>query len=158
MLWNWDTIDTCYLAASWHIANTGMFVASCIGACLLSITLEAMRRVNRSYDAYILRQLAALNSANDFKPVPRRATALQQAIRAILHAVLFGLAYIVMLIVMTANGYMILSIIIGAGTGKFFCDWLSLDGASDVKREECVTVCCNCECLYPRWFDSGRPC
>lgn len=143
MLWNWDTIDTCYLSSSWHITNTGMFIASCIGAALLSITLEALRRVTRSYDAYILRQLSALNTANDFKPVTRRATALQQATRAILHAVLFGLAYIVMLIVMAANGYMIISIILGAGVGKFFCDWLVLDGEMGVKRDECVTVCCN---------------
>jgi copper transporter 1 len=143
MLWNWDSIDTCYLTSSWHITNNGMFAASCIGAAILSIMLEALRRVNRSYDAYILSQLSALNTANDYKPVTRRATALQQGVRAVLHAVLFGLAYIVMLIVMAANGYMIISIIIGAGIGKFFCDWLVLDGDGGVKRDECVTVCCN---------------
>lgn len=120
-----------------------MFAASCIGAALLSITLEALRRVVRIYDSYILRQLSALNTANDFKPVNRRATALQQGVRAILHAVLFGLAYIIMLIVMAANGYMIISIVLGAGVGKFFCDWLELDGESGVSRDQCVTVCCN---------------
>merc|ERR1711939_1032577 len=53
-----------------------------------------------------------------------RATMLQQAIRAFLHAVTFGGAYIIMLLVMYFNGYIIISVFLGAGIGKFLCDWL----------------------------------
>jgi copper transporter 1 len=35
-----------------------------------------------------------------------------------------GLAYIVMLLVMGFNGYIFVSIILGAVLGKFLCDWM----------------------------------
>lgn len=40
-------------------------------------------------------------------------------------AVAFGIAYILMLIAMAFNGYVIIVIIIGAGFGKFLCDWMT---------------------------------
>ncbi|CRK37012.1 hypothetical protein BN1708_007267 [Verticillium longisporum] len=45
-------------------------------------------------------------------------------IRAVLHTTFFGLAYIIMLLAMYYNGYIIISILLGAGLGKFLCDWL----------------------------------
>lgn len=53
-----------------------------------------------------------------------RATPLQQLTRAAIHAVVFGVAYIVMLLAMYYNGYVLFSIFIGAGIGKFLCDWM----------------------------------
>lgn len=37
----------------------------------------------------------------------------------------FGIAYILMLVAMAFNGYAIIVIIIGAGFGKFVCDWMT---------------------------------
>lgn len=54
-----------------------------------------------------------------------RPTPLQQLIRAVLHAMTFGVAYIIMLLAMYFNGFVIISIILGAGLGKFLCDWKS---------------------------------
>lgn len=31
MLWNWYTIDSCFLAKSWHVTSRGMFAGTCIG-------------------------------------------------------------------------------------------------------------------------------
>lgn len=31
MLWNWYTIDSCFLARSWHVTSRGMFAGTCIG-------------------------------------------------------------------------------------------------------------------------------
>ena len=56
MLWNWDTIDTCFISKTWHIRSTGMFAGSCIGVILLVMTLEFLRRVVKEYDRYLLRQ------------------------------------------------------------------------------------------------------
>ncbi|KAJ5094603.1 hypothetical protein N7456_010464 [Penicillium angulare] len=56
MLWNWHTIDACFISRSWHITSRGMFAGSCIGALLLVIALEALRRLGREYDAFILRR------------------------------------------------------------------------------------------------------
>ncbi|KAF2798813.1 Ctr copper transporter [Melanomma pulvis-pyrius CBS 109.77] len=141
MLWNWYTIDACFLAESWHITSGGMFAASCIGVALLVVCLEFMRRLGKEHDAYLLRQFqrnlhsrrtAEAAEANCCSsPValePQyatfRATPLQQLIRAVIHGVTLGLAYIVMLLAMYYNGYIIISIILGAILGKFLCDWM----------------------------------
>lgn len=137
MLWNWYTIDACFLSSSWHITSAGMFAGSCIGVAALVVVLEFCRRLGKEYDAFIVRQFkrnlsaraaTASRIANSDSSEPPfatfRATPLQQLIRAVLHAVVFGLAYIVMLLAMYYNGYIIFSIIIGSGIGKFLCDWL----------------------------------
>jgi copper transporter 1 len=54
MLWNWNTIDSCFLARSWHIRSRGMFAGSCIGVICLVIVLEFLRRIAREYDAFII--------------------------------------------------------------------------------------------------------
>ncbi|ETS79625.1 hypothetical protein PFICI_09478 [Pestalotiopsis fici W106-1] len=180
MLWNWYTIDACFLSTSWHITNNGMFAATCIGVILMVVLLEFLRRLGKEYDALILRQFqrhvaaqsvaaAAKKEAPEpvsccapppdeeeveaAKPGPRtitfRATPLQQLIRSVIHAVTFGLAYIVMLLAMYFNGYIIISIIIGAGIGKFVCDWMVLkvvvgldESSGGVAGIEEPTVCC----------------
>lgn len=175
MLWNWYTIDACFLSESWHITNNGMFAATCIGVILLVVILEFLRRLSKEYDALILRQfrrhvaaqtaLAASKTEveptsccappevqEEAKPGPRtvtfRATPLQQLIRAAIHAVMFGVGYIIMLLAMYFNGYIIISIIIGSGIGKFVCDWMvlkvvvGLDENGAVSSVEEPTVCC----------------
>ncbi|KAI0378550.1 copper transport protein ctr4 [Hypomontagnella monticulosa] len=141
MTWNWNTIGTCFLAESWRIENEGTFAASCIGVFLLVICLEFLRRLGKEYDSFILRQfqqyLAAQARASKVEgsccsdepaPGPQvvtfRATPVQQLIRSVIHAMAFGIAYILMLIAMAFNGYIIISIIVGAGVGKFLCDWM----------------------------------
>ncbi|GIJ99190.1 copper transporter integral membrane protein that functions in high affinity copper transport [Aspergillus viridinutans] len=54
MLWNWYTIDSCFLSSQWHITSRGMFAGSCIGVICLVICLEFLRRVGREYDAFIV--------------------------------------------------------------------------------------------------------
>lgn len=165
MLWNWYTIDACFLSSSWQIKNEGMFAATCIGVILLVICVEFMRRMGKEYDELLLRQfhrratahgvaLAAKGCTGDVVPARQtiifRATPLQQFIRAVIHAATFGGAYIIMLLAMYFNGYVIICIFIGAGLGKFLCDWLvvriDLDGPGDREKEaqgiEETTVCC----------------
>ncbi|KAI0476305.1 putative high affinity copper protein [Xylariaceae sp. FL0804] len=156
MLWNWNTVDTCFLAESWQISSDGAMAATCIGVLLLVVCLEFLRRLGREYDALILRRfqqhVAAESAAAATQlskpggdtcctettplggeaPLPRRqttatfrATPLQQLVRAVLHAAAFGLAYVIMLIAMSFNGYVIVCIIVGAGIGKFACDWMA---------------------------------
>ncbi|KUI69262.1 Copper transport protein ctr4 [Cytospora mali] len=151
MLWNWYTIDSCFLAESWHVSSQGAFAASCIGTILLVMVLEALRRFGREYDDWILRgfqaRAATLSDCSssrnngsvakvgfettvsaarvDGRLVVFRASPLQQVIRSVIHAVSLGVAYIVMLLVMSYNGYIIICVIIGGGLGKFFFDWMT---------------------------------
>ena len=144
MLWNWRIVDSCILAESWHIKNNAMFAASCIGAALLVVCLEFLRRLSSEWDAYLLRQFqrhlriqqAALDSAMPSNccdgPATKlgthyatfRATSLQQLVRAVIHGITLGVAYILMLIVMSFNGFLFISIVLGAILGKFLCDWM----------------------------------
>ncbi|OTA99434.1 hypothetical protein M426DRAFT_16458 [Hypoxylon sp. CI-4A] len=166
MTWNWNTVGTCFLAESWRVENEGSFAASCIGVFVLVICLEFLRRLGKEYDGFILRQfqqhVAALTAASKGEdsccsetpdPGPQvvtfRATPLQQLIRSVIHAMAFGVAYILMLIAMAFNGYIIISIIVGAGVGKFLCDWMIakvvIGGESQPNKAaglEEASVCC----------------
>lgn len=144
-----------------------MFAATCIGVILLVIVVEFLRRIGKEYDALIQRQfqrqatahgvaLAARGCSGDVAPAHQtltfRASPLQQLIRAVIHAMTFGAAYIIMLLAMYFNGYVIICIFIGSGLGKFLCDWLvvriELDGVAEekgvdgTKGIEETTVCC----------------
>ncbi|KAH0161536.1 putative high affinity copper protein, partial [Aureobasidium melanogenum] len=186
MLWNWYTIDACFLAPSWHIKTHGMFAASCIGVALLVVCLEFLRRLSKEYDTYILRQFhrraASLQyqprvsyvapkfdnqgtpggcgpAASCAPPLPEqrfitfRATPSQQIARGIIHAATFGVGYIIMLLAMYFNGYIIISIILGAFLGKVLCDWMVVrlplirEQSYDESQDEAPassepTVCC----------------
>lgn len=54
MMWNWNTIDACFISESWHITSNGMFAGSCIGVILLVMVLELLRRLAREHDRMIL--------------------------------------------------------------------------------------------------------
>jgi copper transporter 1 len=142
MLWNWYTIDACFLTSNWYIQNRGVFAASCVGVALLAVLLEAFRRLCRDYDAYIVRQLAAVNDKASSRPP--RVTPVQQLVRTVLHTATFGVAYILMLLAMYYNGYIIISIFLGIAVGKFLCDWLTLDTARGVScaDEDGMAQCC----------------
>ena len=44
MLWNWYTVDSCFIASSWHVTSRGAFAGSCIGVVLLVLLLELLQR------------------------------------------------------------------------------------------------------------------
>ena len=119
MLWNWNTIDSCFLASSWKITSNGVFAGSCIGVVLLVISLEMLRRAVKEYDRFLInkhiKSLAVTPTrspkagSDDGSPAPNcssvvgqgyRPTILEQAIRALLHMTQFAVAYFVMLCVL----------------------------------------------------------
>ncbi|RGP74872.1 ctr copper transporter family [Fusarium longipes] len=162
MLWNWNTVDSCFIASSWRITSKGMFAGSCIGVILLAMSLEALRRSVKEWDRYLLRQHAAKftessagpsGTDNDKEgnatvvscdnPVPPfRPNVWQQAIRALLHVMQFAVAYFVMLLAMYYNGYFIICIFIGAYLGAFIFQWETLSASGGTSASKEATVCC----------------
>jgi copper transporter 1 len=160
MLFNWYTIDACFLSEGWQIQNNGMFAATCIGVILLVVLVEAFRRIGKEYDNFLTRQFErqavaqqaafvanCVDKSTTGRAIRFRVTPLQQLARALIHALTFGGAYIVMLLAMYFNVYVIICIFIGAGLGKFLCDWMvvQIDLNSvreDAKGVEDTTVCC----------------
>lgn len=176
MLWNWNVKDACFLASGWQITNGGMMAASCIGVALLVVVLEVMRLMGKKLDALMLAQMqrrgkavlaASLRTPDEDgralrqscrpevttsgprRKIIMRVSPVQQVLRAILYAGTFAIAYILMLILMSYNGYLICSVVIGAGLGKFLTDWLSCTIYAENEEEEKkaegieeLTVCC----------------
>jgi solute carrier family 31 (copper transporter), member 1 len=141
-------ISTGFLSRSWHIHSRGAFIASCLGVILLVMTLELLRRLSKEYDRYLVRAHLYLLStdkaeASDLLPIcsseasdkplisqmkkPFRPNVLQQAVRATLLMLQFGLAYLIMLLAMYYNGFVIISIVVGAWLGAFVFGWESID-------------------------------
>ncbi|KAI1097744.1 Ctr copper transporter family-domain-containing protein [Jackrogersella minutella] len=166
MLWNWYTIDSCFLSSSWHNTTSGMFAGSCIGVILLTMSLELLRRTVKEYDKYLIRKhtstavsasvstpkngdekeaTASSTPANHSmeQPAGFRPTVLEQAVRALLHMVQFAVAYFIMLLAMYYNGYIIICIFIGAYIGAFIFHWEYIDGGRRMtSASQEPTVCC----------------
>jgi solute carrier family 31 (copper transporter), member 1 len=160
MLWNWYTIDACFLSTDWRVKSHGGFAGLCIGVILLVVLLEFLRFAARYYDGHLTRlhrlkaivALAAASTAGkpsgesdnarntlmakggSFVPpnAPFRLNIWQQLLRAILHALQFAVAYWIMLLAMYYNGYIIICIIIGAFIGAFIFQWDRIGGCDDV--------------------------
>lgn len=136
-----------FISESWHITSNGIFVASCLGVVLLVMSLEFLRRMAKAYDIYLLRQnrlahpgqsssetkglLPSCNSdevllTNSIQP-PFRPNMKQQAARATFHTLQFAVAYFVMLLAMYYNGFILLSICLGAWFGSFVFSWESFN-------------------------------
>ncbi|AQZ18292.1 CTR3 (YLR411W) [Zygosaccharomyces parabailii] len=56
MLWNWYTIDTCFIAKSWHNNTRGKFAGSCIGCFGLVVVAQWLNKIARQFDIEIGRR------------------------------------------------------------------------------------------------------
>ncbi|TGJ82043.1 hypothetical protein E0Z10_g6718 [Xylaria hypoxylon] len=171
MLWNWDTVDACFLSKSWQIHSQGAFAGLCISVILLVILLELFRYAARQYDRYLIDQhkntptIVALRArlSNGYgvfnakgarvtqtaiQALPFRPHVSQQTIRALLHTLQFATAYWIMLLAMYCNGYIIICIIIGAFMGYFIFQWERLDPRLRRKKcDEARPACAACDGL-----------
>ncbi|ODV84441.1 hypothetical protein CANARDRAFT_176689 [[Candida] arabinofermentans NRRL YB-2248] len=180
MLWNWYTINTCFIAKSWHVKSKGGFAGSCIGCFFLVLSAQWLHRVCREYDnAIVLKQQKSqtyidrvgLNNKSDEESPASSTVApnlksgapelhalghswlfapsqdgiypniLQHMVRTGLFTLEWGLSYIIMLLFMYYNGYIIISCILGALVGKFIFGYEPLSlcdvreaGASDDRK------------------------
>ncbi|SCV72649.1 BQ2448_4186 [Microbotryum intermedium] len=130
MLWNWYTVDVCFLSEQAHIRSVGAFVGAIVGVFLIVVALEALRRLSRDYDRQIKcsfqASLALVNSDSNIKDeistLPLfRPTFSQHFVRSIFYGIQFGTAYILMLLGMTYNGYILFAIFFGGFVGYLLC-------------------------------------
>lgn len=76
---------------------------------------------------------------------PFRPNVWQQMLRALFHAAQFTVAYFVMMLAMNYNGYILISIMVGAYLGAFVFSWETLwEGPrSNTSVSEEPTICCS---------------
>ncbi|ATY61674.1 Ctr copper transporter family [Cordyceps militaris] len=160
MLFNINTIGSCFFTSKFYIETSGQFAGACILALLLVVALEGLRRATREFDRFIARQHVARHRPESAAAGPRkdssegivaaacapipplRPTLVQQAIRASLHMLQFGTAYIVMLFAMYYNGYILLSIVVGAFIGFMAFNWEPIAVSDEPNGTKEATVCC----------------
>ncbi|KAI3394586.1 hypothetical protein diail_2509 [Diaporthe ilicicola] len=89
--------------------------------------------------------MSVVTSGDHSCSAPFRPNVWQQMIRALLHAAQFTVAYFIMMLAMNYNGYILLSIIVGAYFGAFVFSWETLwEGQrSNTSAVEEPTICCS---------------
>ncbi|KAK0630231.1 Ctr copper transporter family-domain-containing protein [Bombardia bombarda] len=120
--WNWRTIDTCLLTSSWYITSHGIFALSCLGVVALTLLLEFLRRISKDYDRYLLSR--GSEGAPQYRP-----GCWEQAGRAFLFMLQVANAYILILLAVHYNGYIILCIVLGSYFGFYVFRWEYLRAA-----------------------------
>lgn len=88
-----------------------MFVGALVAVFLLPFVLELLRLMSKQYDRYIKKKCVG-------KQV--RQTFCQQVVRTITFATQLGIAYLLMMLAMTFNGYVLIAIMLGSFMAYFF--------------------------------------
>jgi len=201
MLWNWYTVDSCFIARSWHVSSKAQFAGSCIGVFLLVLSAQWLHRASREYDAAIARRknlhlkqdpyksstslenvekddsiLSRVNTDNnealkffpentafsnllqpiiytlshnwfwDFKKGSTFGVAypnfVEHLIRSLIFTIQWGQSYIIMLLFMYYNGYIIISCLLGALFGRILFNYEPITCATRSDSEDNDKKCC----------------
>ncbi|KAM5379285.1 hypothetical protein ACJA88_005845 [Fusarium oxysporum] len=54
MLWNWNTIGTCFISKAWYMDSGGKFGITCFGAFMLCIITYILILMAVSFNGYII--------------------------------------------------------------------------------------------------------
>ncbi|KAK9463203.1 copper transport protein ctr4 [Lipomyces oligophaga] len=163
MLWNWYTIDSCFIHSGWHNTTRAKFGGSCVGVVFMTALMELLRRLSKEYDRYLAQKYSTparpelasdvdsegKGASKTFRQFASRSrkgvmpNVFEQAVRAFIHLLQFVNAYFVMLLAMYYNGYIIICIFIGSYLGAFMFSWEPIgSGLGNSSSNEEVTVCC----------------
>ncbi|KJR84865.1 solute carrier family 31 (copper transporter), member 1 [Sporothrix schenckii 1099-18] len=156
MLFTWDTNNLCIVFRWWHIRTTPGLILSLLAVVALGAGYEALREGIRRYEMVLAKRAEAVppvsaeqpnkedreshgdRDDNDTETTPFLRTGQAQVDvnkRAhVTKAVLYGIqnfyAFMIMLVFMTYNGWVMLSVSIGA-----FVGYLLFGGATPVVKE-----------------------
>ncbi|WWC85776.1 uncharacterized protein L201_000642 [Kwoniella dendrophila CBS 6074] len=137
MLWNNQIADTCVVFESWHITGPMTMAISCIVVMAISFGYSTLLNSIKTFDRKIALSLYQTSQPNrrenTITPVQNGYNAIEggslakagvtrlslqtRLTRASLYALSVGISFWLMLVAMTYNTYLFLSIIIGAFLG-----------------------------------------
>ncbi|KAJ4861108.1 ctr copper transporter family domain-containing protein [Trichoderma breve] len=112
MLFTWDTTNLCIVFRQWHIRSNTSLVLSLIAVVLIGIGYEFLRSVSRRYEASLAARLETVPRQNR-ESVSKRG----HVIKAILYAIQNFYAFMLMLVFMTYNGWVMVAVSLGAFLG-----------------------------------------
>ncbi|KAM5376980.1 hypothetical protein ACJZ2D_005182 [Fusarium nematophilum] len=125
MLFTWDTNNLCIVFRQWHVRSTASLVFSLLAVILLAVGYEALRSLSRRYEEALDKRVRAAPSdvpVTESTPIlsgQNQGQADQRAhlIKAVLYALQNFYAFMLMLIFMTYNGWVMVSVSLGAFIG-----------------------------------------
>ncbi|PTB81441.1 Ctr copper transporter [Trichoderma longibrachiatum ATCC 18648] len=121
MLFTWDTTNLCIVFRQWHVRSTASLIFSLLAVVLLGIGYEALRSVSpapqhayRDDDEEIVTETPAFHrSGQNRETVSKRG----HVIKATLYAIQNFYAFMLMLVFMTYNGWVMVAVSLGAFVG-----------------------------------------
>ncbi|KAI0120318.1 Ctr copper transporter family protein [Hypoxylon sp. NC0597] len=130
MLFTWDTTNLCIVFRQWHIRGTTSLVFSLLAIIALSAGYEALREGIRRYESWVAAKqetapsepntesttLLGVGRSSQADAIGRRA----HIAKAVLYGVQNFYAFMIMLVFMTYNGFVMISVALGAGLGYYF--------------------------------------
>jgi len=115
MHFTWETSNLCIIFNSWHIRTTAGLIFSLLGVALLTAGYEALREASRRYECFAEKQVEDLPRRQQVE-VSKKA----HVIKALLYGCQVFYSFFIMLLFMTYNGWVMLSVGVGAFIGFLF--------------------------------------
>ncbi|KAJ5032486.1 uncharacterized protein L3040_009090 [Drepanopeziza brunnea f. sp. 'multigermtubi'] len=112
MLFTWDTTNLCLVFRWWHIRSTGGLLISLLAVVGLTAFYEAIRSASRRYENIVARKTGEAPRRNQVE-VNRQA----HVIKALLYALQTFYAFMLMLLFMTYNGWVMAAMAVGSFVG-----------------------------------------
>jgi len=126
MLFTWDTTNLCIVFRQWHIRSTASLIFSLLAVVLLGVGYEGLRFLSRRYEVAVSNRIEALPSRNIItETTPFVATGQNQeqasrrahVLKGLLYAFQNFYAFMLMLVFMTYNGWVMIAVSVGAFAG-----------------------------------------
>ncbi|CAN8099025.1 unnamed protein product [Discula destructiva] len=114
MLFTWSTKNLCIVFESWHIRSTAGLIFSLLAVVLIGMGYEALRAGTRRYEIEMRGRVNSIPRQNKMQ-VGRRV----KLVKAILYAAQTFYAFMLMLVFMTYNGWVMVAVTLGAFLGYF---------------------------------------
>jgi len=112
MHFTWDTNNLCIIFEWWHIRSTAGLIFSLLAVVALGVGYEAIRSGSRRYEQWVAKRQEDIPRRNQVE-VTKRA----HVFKAVLYAVQNFYAFMLMLVFMTYNGWVMMSVTLGAFVG-----------------------------------------
>ncbi|KEZ44435.1 hypothetical protein SAPIO_CDS3437 [Scedosporium apiospermum] len=112
MLFTWSTKNLCIVFRQWHIRSTFDLVLSLIAVVAIGAGYEAIRAFSRKYELAVTKRVELAPRQNQ-PEINRRA----HIIKAVLYGIQNFYAFMLMLIFMTYNGWVMIAVSVGAFVG-----------------------------------------
>lgn len=127
MIWNWDTRIDAVVFKWWTATTAATFVLSVVICLLLGIGFEGLKALTVCITQKIQ---CDSNSAAAQRKTPRKKF-IVLALRSAIYALNTFYSLFLMLIFMTYNGFMIFSVVAGAGIGHFLMLWFDCKASNN---------------------------